>query len=86
MTGSYGVRRWFIVGLAVMALAGCAQFERTTQPAVTDDDAICRAGGAAVGSKDYAICRKERDLAVSRAGAGTDRAHRNLSEDMLNGR
>jgi DICT domain-containing protein len=69
-----------------MALACCAQFERTTQPVVTDDDAICRANGVAVGSKEYTNCRKERDLAASRAGSGTDRAHRNLSEDMLNGR
>jgi len=82
----YGLFKWLAAGLAGIALVGCAQFDRNAQPAVTDDDALCRAGGVAVGSKEYTNCRKERDLAASRAGAGTDRAHRNLSEDMLNGR
>jgi len=71
---------------AAALLAGCAQFERNQPVAATDDDAICRAHGEP-GSAAYVACRKDRDVAGSRAAAGNsriERAHRNLAEDMLN--
>ena len=36
------------------------------------------------GSNDYVICRKNRDVQRGNANARTDRAQRNLAEQMLN--
>ncbi len=72
---------------AVLLLSACAQFERDKPVAVTDDDAYCRGQGYAQGSKDYAACLKDRDVAASRASGSNsriERSHRNLAEDMLN--
>lgn len=82
---------------AGLALAGCAQMSQTQSVlqsasqsappvAALDDDAFCRAGGAAPGSSAYVACRRDRDVAASRSDARMDRAHKNLAEDMLNGR
>jgi len=75
--------------VAALLLAGCAQFERNQPVAnVVDDDAYCRANGEP-GSPAYVACRKDRDVASSRAAgseARMERAHRNLAEDMLNNR
>jgi hypothetical protein len=71
--------------LAALALASCAR--RSDIPASSlgeDDDAICRANGVAVGSADYAACRKNRDVQRGNAIARADRAQRNLGEYMLN--
>jgi len=79
--------------IAVLAagflMSACAQFDRTTLPqaAATDDDAICRQQGEP-GSPPYVACRRDRDVGAARASsnAGVERAHKNLAEDMLNGR
>ena len=81
------------VTVAVLAasflMSACAQFDRTALPASasTDDDAICRKQGEP-GSQPYVACRRDRDVGAARAssGAGVERAHKNLAEDMLNGR
>ena len=75
---------------ASLLVSACAQFDRTALPqaATTDDDALCRQQGEP-GSQPYVACRRDRDLAASRASrsdAGIERSHRNLAEDMLNGR
>lgn len=75
---------------ASLMVSACAQFDRTSLPqaAATDDDAICRKEGDP-GSQPYVACRRNRDVAVSRATrseVGIERAHKNLAEDMLNGR
>nr|WP_275248744.1 hypothetical protein [[Pseudomonas] carboxydohydrogena] len=75
---------------ASLLVSACAQFDRTSLPqaAATDDDAICRQQGEP-GSQPYVACRRDRDVAASRASrseAGVERAHKNLAEDMLNGR
>jgi hypothetical protein len=83
-------RSAFVLAAIGLSLAGCAQFERQAAPVATvDDDAYCRANGIAPGSAAYVACRKDRDVAASRAassGSGIERAHRNLAEDMLNNR
>ena len=65
-------------------LAGCLE---RGQPVMVDtsadDDAYCRSQGAA-GSKEYVNCRKDRDVQRGNANARTDRAQRNLAEQMLN--
>ena len=70
--------------LAAPLLAGCLE---RGQPVMVDtsadDDAACRAT-AAVGSKEYVNCRKDRDVQRGNANARTDRAQRNLAEHMLN--
>ena len=81
------------VAIAVLAagflLSACAQFDRTALPqaAATDDDAICRKQGEP-GSQPDVACRRDRDVGAARASsdAGVERAHKNLAEDMLNGR
>ncbi len=73
--------------IVALLLSACAQFERDKPVAVTDDDAYCRGQGYTQGSKEYAACLKDRDVAASRAagsGSRIERAHRNLAEDMLN--
>ncbi len=75
-------------GLALAAttlLSACSSFERNQPVAVTDDDAICRSRGYTQGSKEYVACLKDRDVQATR-GDRIERAHRNLAEDMLNGR
>ena len=80
----------FALVAAGLLLTGCAQFDRQAAPVdVVDDDAFCRANGVAPGSAAYVACRKDRDVAASRAGSSgsrIERAHRNLAEDMLNNR
>lgn len=80
----------FVLAAIGLLLAGCAQFERQAAPVATvDDDAYCRANSGKPGSAAYVACRKDRDVAASRAasgGSGIERAHRNLAEDMLNNR
>jgi hypothetical protein len=71
--------------LTAMLLGACAR--RTDIPMSSlgdDDDAICRANGGAVGSPEYAACRKDRDVQRSNAINRADRAQRNLGEYMLN--
>jgi hypothetical protein len=71
--------------LAATLLGACAR--RTDIPISNlgdDDDAICRGTGAAVGSPEYASCRKDRDVQRSNAIQRADRAQRNLGEYMLN--
>jgi len=80
-----------LAGLAAsLLLSACAQFERTPAPsaaAMTDDDAICRQRGEP-GSSTYVACRRDRDVGALRgnSNAGVERAHKNLADDMLNGR
>lgn len=82
----------FVCGMAFAAsllLGGCTQFERNTLPPVAsqDDDAICRKAGEP-GSPAYVACRRDRDVAASRASStneGMERAHKGLADDMLNG-
>lgn len=74
---------------AGLLLSACAQFERNQPVATVDDDAACRANGVEPGSAAYVACRKDRDVANSRAASSNsriERAHRNLAEDMLNNR
>ena len=78
----------FAAGLALAAatlLSACSSFERNQTAAATDDDAMCRSQGYVAGSKEYIACRKDRDVQATR-GDRMERAHRNLAEDMLNGR
>lgn len=84
------MKHGILLGAVVaLTLCGCSQFERNTLPeaAVADDDAICRKAGEP-GSEAYVSCRRDRDLAVSRAStnAGLERAHKGLADSMLNGR
>ncbi len=78
------IRFWLALCIAATLLSACSSFERNQPVAVTDDDAICRSQGAA-GSKEYVACLKDRDVQASR-GDRMEKAHRNLSEDMLNKR
>jgi hypothetical protein len=78
---------------AGLPLPVCAQMphphpaSQSAPPAAAlDDDAFCRANGAAPGSSAYVACRRDRDVAASRSDARMDRTHKNLAEDMLNGR
>jgi hypothetical protein len=71
--------------LAATLLGACAR--RTDVPMSSlgdDDDAICKANGVAVGSPEYASCRKDRDVQRSNSIQRADRAQRNLGEYMLN--
>lgn len=71
--------------LAAPMLAGCLERGQPTMVDTSaDDDAFCRANNVAVGSSDYVICRKNRDVQRGNANARTDRAQRNLAEQMLN--
>lgn len=74
------------IALAVLAplLAGCLERGQPTMVDNTaDDDAFCRANNVAAGSPEYVACRKDRDIARSRADARTDRRQRDLGEYML---
>ena len=71
--------------LAALALSSCAR--RSDVPISSlgdDDDAICRDNNVAVGSAEYAACRKNRDVQRGNSIARADRAQRNLGEYMLN--
>jgi hypothetical protein len=71
--------------LAAPLLAGCLERGQPTMVDTgADDDAFCRANNVAAGSNDYVICRKNRDVQRGNANARTDRAQRNLAEQMLN--
>ena len=77
----------YVLALAVVAplLTGCLERGQPTMVDNTaDDDAFCRANNVAPGSVDYVACRKDRDLARSRAEARADRRQRDLGEYMLN--
>ncbi|MEH2523591.1 hypothetical protein V1288_001500 [Bradyrhizobium sp. AZCC 2176] len=66
-------------------LTGCLERGQPTMADTSaDDDAFCRANNVAVGSNDYVICRKNRDVQRGNANARADRAQRNLAEQMLN--
>jgi hypothetical protein len=71
--------------LTAPLLAGCLERGQPTMvDTSSDDDAFCRANNVAAGSNDYVICRKNRDVQRGNANARTDRAQRNLAEQMLN--
>ena len=72
---------------AAPALSSCITSQDTPTAAaqpVVDDDAYCRGQGYTQGSKDYAACLKDRDVAAIRSSASMEKAHRNLAESMLN--
>jgi hypothetical protein len=70
--------------LVAPLLAGCLERGQPTMVDTSaDDDAFCRSN-APVGSNDYVNCRKNRDVQRGNANARTDRAQRNLAEQMLN--
>jgi hypothetical protein len=81
------MRRNLALALLLIAplLAGCLERGQPTMVDTSaDDDAFCRANNVAVGSNDYVNCRKNRDVQRGNANARTDRAQRNLAEQMLN--
>ena len=68
-----------------LTLSACASRNETPVAAATeDDDAFCRAGGAAAGSSEYVACRKNRDAERDRAAGKAARTQRNLNETMIN--
>jgi hypothetical protein len=68
-----------------LTLTACASRNETPAAAVTeDDDALCRAGGAAAGSSEYVACRKNRDVQRSNELNKAARTQRNLNETMIN--
>ena len=85
--------RFFVPGLAValalsaLTLSACAQRKQlpVTSALDEDDDTFCRAGGkVAVGSSEYAACRRDRDTQRGNAIARADKKQRDLGEYMLN--
>lgn len=74
-----------VLMLTATALSSCARRSDVPQSSLGgDDDAFCRANNVAVGSSEYAACRKDRDVQRGNAAARADRAQRNLGEYMLN--
>ena len=76
-----------LIALVLVAplLAGCLERGRPTVVDTSgDDDAICRANNVAVGSSEYAACRRDRDVLRNNATARADRRQRDLGEYMLN--
>jgi len=70
-----------------LSLAGCFQSAREqVEAAAVDDDALCQKNAGPPGSNAYAACMKDRDVARAGSQARIDRAHRNVTENMLNGR
>lgn len=70
-----------------LSLAGCFQSAREqVEAAAVDDDALCQKNAGPPGSNAYASCMKDRDVARANSQARIDRAHRNVTESMLNGR
>jgi hypothetical protein len=78
----------FLLAIAVgLSLAGCMQTAREqVEAAAVDDDALCQKSAGPPGSNAYAACMKDRDVARAGSQARVDRAHRNVTESMLNGR
>ena len=78
----------FLLTIAVgLSLAGCFQSGReVAEAAAVDDDALCQKNGGPPGSNGYAACMKDRDVQRPSSQARIDRAHRNVAEQMLNGR
>jgi hypothetical protein len=78
----------FLLAIVVgLSLAGCLQTAREqAEAAVVDDDATCQKSAGPPGSNGYAACMKDRDVARAGSQAKVDRAHRRVSEDMLNSR
>jgi len=75
----------FALLLIAPLLGGCLERGQPTMvDATADDDAFCRANNVAAGSNEYVNCRKNRDVQRGNANARTDRAQRNLAEQMLN--
>jgi hypothetical protein len=73
--------------LAALTLSACAQRNQAPFDSALneDDDTFCRAGGkVAVGSAEYAACRKDRDAQRSNAIARADKKQRDFGEYMLN--
>ena len=71
--------------LAAPLLTGCLERGQPTMVDTSaDDDAFCRSNNVAAGSNEYVNCRKNRDVQRGNANARTDRAQRNLAEQMLN--
>jgi len=76
-----------LVILLGISLGGCLQTAREqVETAAADDDAPCQKNAGPVGSNSYAACMKDRDVARAQSQARTDRAHRRVTEDMLNAR
>ncbi len=79
------MRLHVIILTLALTLAACASRHDVPVSSLgEDDDAICRANNVAVGSNEYVACRKDRDVQRGNAAARADRAHRNLSETMIN--
>ena len=77
--------RLLVLAIVAAVLSACASRNEIPVSSLgEDDDAICRANNVAVGSSDYVACRKNRDVQRGNANARTDRAQRNLAEQMLN--
>ena len=78
-------RPYIALLLIAPLVSGCLERGQPTMADTSgDDDAFCRANNVAAGSNDYVICRKNRDVQRGNANARTDRAQRNLAEQMLN--
>ena len=71
--------------LVIPLLAGCLERGQPTMVNAggDDDDAFCRASGAA-GSPEYVACRKDRDVQRNNANTRADKRQRNLGESLLN--
>ena len=67
-----------------LTLSACASRNETPVAATDDDDAFCRAGGAAAGSSEYVACRKNRDVQRNNEVSKAARTQRNLNETMIN--
>ena len=63
--------------LTALTLAGCANLERHQSNPVSqmDDDTYCQSHGGPQGSAAYVACRKDRDVAATRAGAREARTY-----------
>ena len=73
------------ITLAALTLSACASRNETPVASITDDDdAFCRAGGAAAGSSEYVACRKNRDVQRNNEVSKAARTQRNLNETMIN--
>ncbi len=74
--------------LALMSLAGCAQYDAeraanlaaTQQAQTAADDAACRSSGAQPGTPAYDDCRRR----YANQHAQTSRSQENLANQMLN--
>jgi hypothetical protein len=79
------VRLLIALSLFAPLLAGCLERGQPTMVDTSaDDDAHCRANNVAVGSQEYVICRKDRDVARGNFNARADRRQRDLGDYMMN--